>query len=313
MKNAPLGIRGGGHAPDKGERREEMKSRVSWVSRILPFLLISMAVSAMNAERFLPRADDTDVFSGVRAAIRQELRKDGVPSLAVGVAKKGKIIWEEAFGLADIARGIASTPETMYSLASISKPFTATGLMVLVERGLVDLDRPANDYLGEAKLTVFEGDASSVTVKHLLHHTAGLGTHWNFFFANEPAERPDMEESIRRYGICVWPPGTIYNYANFGYGILEHIIERASKMRYPDFMSTEVFEPLGLGRTSVITRAPGDDFVAQRYISARSVLPFYDFDHRGASAVYSSARDLLRFGMFHLKDRLPGQRKILRE
>ena len=76
-------------------------------------------------------------------------------------------------------------------------------------------------------------------------------------------------------------------------------------------MKTEVFEPLGLTRTSVIAAPYNQDYIAQRYSKNGKSLPFYDFDHRGASAIYSSAHDLVRFGMFHLNNNLPDQKPIL--
>ncbi len=258
-------------------------------------------------------SEKNDRFDQARIKIQKYLEENNVSSIAVAIAKDGAILWEEAFGFADVEKQIKATPHTMYSLASISKPMTATGLMILLERGLVELDQPANNYLGAAKLRAFEGDAAEATVKRILLQTAGLPMHWNFFFENNPYQRPDMEATIRRYGILVTPPGEQFNYANLGYGIIEYIIERVSQKPYPEFMKSEIFEPLGLTRTAVITAPFNEEYFAQRYTKNGDVLPFYDFDHRGASAIYSSAHNLVRFGMFHLKNNLPDQKQILSE
>lgn len=93
-----------------------------------------------------------DVFAVVRDHLAAAVAVGAVPSLAIAVARGDDILWEEAFGWADRERGLRATPDTPFALASMSKPLTATGLMVLVERGLVDLDRPINDYLGETKV-----------------------------------------------------------------------------------------------------------------------------------------------------------------
>ena len=76
-------------------------------------------------------------------------------------------------------------------------------------------------------------------------------------------------------------------------------------------MKSEVFEPLGLTRTAVFIQSPVENNVAQRYVENKDASPFFDFDHRGASAVYSSAHDLVRFGMFHLKNYLADQQQNL--
>jgi len=199
----------------------------------------------------------------------------------------------------------------MYSLASISKPITATGLMVLAERKQIDLDNPVNDYLGSAKLRARAGDAAEATVRRVAGHTSGLGLHYQFFYEDEPHRVPSMDETILRYGQLFTAPGERYQYSNLGYGVLDYLLERVSGRSYADFMRAEVFLPLGLTRMSVGI-APGlEKFAAARYNREGLRLPFYDFDHRGASAVYASAHDLVRFGMFHLKSRLPDQRAIL--
>ncbi len=99
----------------------------------------------MRASQGLPSSGvyaRDDQFASVRAFIQKQMIERSVPSVAVGVARDGKIIWEEGFGWANREERIPATPHTIYSLASISKPITATGLMVLKERGKIDLDRP---------------------------------------------------------------------------------------------------------------------------------------------------------------------------
>lgn len=241
------------------------------------------------------------------------MMRTNVPSVSVAVAQGGKIVWEEAFGWADREKMIPATPHTMYSLASISKPITATALMTLVEEGKVDLDRPANDYLGAGRITGLAGDASSATVRRVMSHTAGLPLHYQFYYADQAYPVVSNDETIARYAILTSPPGEAYEYSNLGYGIIDHIIARVSGMSYADFMRARIFAPLGLTRTSVGIGPGLEPYVAQRYDRKQRPLPFYDFDHRGGSAVYSSAHDLIRFGMFHLKDRVPGQHPVIRD
>ena len=250
-------------------------------------------------------------FDDVRRSIETKLLSHYVPSLAVAVAKDGKIIWEEGFGWADREKKIPTTEHTMYSLASISKPITATGLMVLVERGQVDLERPINDYLGDAKLNGRAFDASMATVRRVTNHTAGLPLHYQFFYEDEPYRRPAMDETIRRYANLVTPPGERWQYSNLGYGIIDYVIQRVSGRDYADFMREEVFVPLGLTRMSVHIGPGFEEFTATRYAPDGKPIPFYDFDHPGGSAIFSSAHDLARFGMFHLKNHLADQRPIL--
>ncbi len=259
----------------------------------------------------LPVLGAADRFEPVRETIRTQLRDTGVASVSVAVAQKGKIVWEEGFGWADKEKRIAATPHTMYSLASISKPITATGLMTLVAAGKLALDKPVNDYLGNGRIQGRAGDAAEATIRRVANHSSGLPLHYQFFYADEPYRKPSMDETILRYGNLVTPPGERHVYSNLGYGILGHVLSRLSGMSYPDFMRERVFMPLGLTHTSVDIGPGLEEHQAQRYGSDGLPIPFYDFDHPAASAVYSSAHDLVRFGMFHLKDHLADQQAIL--
>lgn len=281
------------------------------------FLGMALAVIALHPRDAFPafagdRGTAPDRFEAVRESILQRMKEDpSIPSIAVGVARDGKILWEEGFGWADRERRLASTPHTPYSVASVSKPITATGLMTLVRDGKVDLDSPANDYLGAVKLRAMIGDARDASIRRLANHTAGLPRHYQFFYADEPWRRPSEEETLRRYGNLVTPPGDYHEYSNLGYGVLDNVISRVSGQTYAQYMEQHVFVPLGLEHTSVDIAPRLRPIAATRYGEDGKPLPFYDVDHPGASSVYSSAHDLLRFAMFHLKDRLSGQEAIL--
>ena len=145
-------------------------------------------------------------FDDLRQWIQAQLVRGDVPSLSVAVARDGQILWEEGFGWADRERQVRATPHTRYSLASISKPMTATGLMVLVEEGRVDLDRPVNEYLGHPALRVRVGSAHAATVRRVANHTAGLPLHHHFFIEGAPAPTADGRDhpSLRPHRVCAW-------------------------------------------------------------------------------------------------------------
>ena len=281
-------------------------STISFLVLVLPPAASGQTTSRPDTASILDRR-----FDALRSRIERGVRMDSLVSLSVAVAVQGNVVWEEAFGWADRERRIRATPHTMYSLASVSKPITATGLMVLRERRRLGLDRSVNQLLGGAKLTAFLGNADKATVRHLLWHTSGLPTHYRFIYSDESIPVPSMDETIARYGILVNPPGAVYEYSNLGYGVLSYLIERLSGRSFADFMRAEVFGPLGMIRASVDIGPGLAAFAATRYTADRRPIPFYTFDHPGASAVFASGHDLLRFALFHLKEHLPDQRPIL--
>ncbi|MBN2415674.1 beta-lactamase family protein [bacterium] len=273
-------------------------------------LVLATIISAITCSGKKSSAD-SDGFEQCSASIRDIIESTHTPSLSVAVAKDGIILWEESFGWADREKHIRATPQTVYSLASVSKPITATAMLLLAERGAIDLDEPIQSYLGESGLTVYEGDAEDATVMRLLHHTAGLPTIWNFYFDGGERKRPPISESIKRYGIITSPPGTAYEYSNLGYGIAEHIIEQVSGRHFAEFMRKEIFEPLNLENTFVIVDTSQYNSIACRYLENKSVSPFYDVMSRGGGGICSSVHDLVRFGMFHLKNHLSNQKAII--
>ena len=269
------------------------------------------AAAAVASDGAAQIAHESDRYATVRDYIRSQLVTTSVPSIAVAVFRAGRIDWEQGFGWADREARIEATPNTSYSLASISKSFTATGLMVLAAQNRIDLDKPVNDYLGDGKLTARIGNAADATVRSVANHTSGLPFHAQFFYYDEPYRRPPMDLTILRYGNIIDRPGAHYNYSNLGYGILGEVLAHQSHKTYGDFMRESVFLPLGLTRTSVGVPEALKPFVAARYETNGARLPYYDTDHPGASEVFSSAHDLIRFAAFHLKAHLSDQKQIL--
>jgi CubicO group peptidase (beta-lactamase class C family) len=270
---------------------------------------LALAIGFVLSSIAAATADDR--FEPVRQRIAKALVDHNIPSIAVAVAHEGEIVWEQAFGWADRENRSAANEHTLYSLASISKPITATGLMVLVEQKKLDLDKPANDYLGVAKLRAHRGDAADASLRRIANHTSGLPLHYQFFYADEDYRPPTRDETIRRFGNLMTEPGEHYQYSNLGYGVLDYVIQRASGNSFAGYMREEVFLPLGLTHTSVGVGGALEPHQAIRYTPDGRRIPSYEFDHDGASAVYASAHDLARFAMFHLKEHLPDQRAIL--
>ncbi|MHC4695920.1 MAG: serine hydrolase domain-containing protein [Planctomycetota bacterium] len=249
-------------------------------------------------------------FDEVRASVMKSVADGFLPSVAIAVAKDGKIIWEEAFGWADKERKIKATPRTPYALASLSKTFTATAVMILVEQGKIDLEKPINDYLGSAKLTSRVGSAEVATVRRILNHRAGLPPYCDFLFEGESQLRRSIRETIHRYGVLTYEPG-ICIYSNLGYVLLANVISRVSDTSYAQFVRDEVLIPLGMNDSYVVVDSSREPGTATAYNPQGQPIPGAHLHHGGSAGVHGSAHDMVRFGMFHLKNDVPGQKQIL--
>jgi len=242
-------------------------------------------------------------FTRVRKFIQEQIVATTVPSVAVAVARRGEILWEEGFGWADRENRVPATEHTMYETASLTKSFTATAIMLLAEQKKLDLDRPANDYLGAARLTSPKWDPAGATVRRLLTHTAGLTSFDDHRFP--------PGETIRRYGTIFWRPGERFDYSNLGYVTLGEVISHISGKSYADFFRDEVFWPLGMTHASIGT-APGlEKHIAVIYPWESARIDRHEPLTPGANGALCSAHDLVRFGMFHLKAHLADQKAIL--
>jgi CubicO group peptidase (beta-lactamase class C family) len=250
-------------------------------------------------------------IEGFRAKIRK-IVDDGktTPSLAVAVAVGGRMVWSEGFGFADREARVSATSRTPYSIASVTKPFTATALMILVERQRLALDEPLGRFLGSLSRP---GVASpgEVTLRRVLGHVGGFPIHYQYFFDDQPERPLSFEDTMRCYGSEVERPGSRYTYSNLGFGALGEAVARVSGQRYRDFLAREIFAPLGLTRASVPERAEEAAGAARRYGRDGRPIPFFVTDFPGGSAVHASVEDVARFGAFHAGTLMDGQRAVL--
>ncbi len=267
--------------------------------RLLPALLVSLFFSLESSMNLLAKQPDFDDISGW---IERQLKYTGNPSLSVAVVKEGEIVFARGFGWADKQKRRKANEHTSYSLASISKPITATGIQLLAQAGKIDVDQPANRYLGKSGIQNPFGEDDEITVRQLLNHTSGLGLHYQFYYHGDEYPVPDRDTTIDHYAIATRQPGTSYYYCNLGYGILDYIITRQSGKSYPEFMQRALFESLGMQNSFAGLPSEKQKNVAVRYDRQGNPLPLYEFDHDGGSAVYASAHDLAQFALLHLED-----------
>jgi CubicO group peptidase (beta-lactamase class C family) len=244
-------------------------------------------------------------FASVQAFIEQKIANEHVPSVSVAVARKGEIIWEKGLGWANREKRVPASERSMYSLASVTKLMTASAIMVLRDGKQLDLDRPVNDYLGSAKLTSPVWNPSDATVRRVATHTAGLATYDNGYYCR--GNEGNCEDiMIRRFGVLIWRPGERFDYSNLGYGVLGDVIRHVSGMKYGDFLTKQVLAPLGMMHCSIGIASGLEAYEAQRYSgsdgSPADWSPNEPSSQEAASSVFCSAHDLLRFGMFHLKE-----------
>ncbi|RKF18944.1 class A beta-lactamase-related serine hydrolase [Altericroceibacterium spongiae] len=219
------------------------------------------------------------------------------PGCAAGVFSHGEPVWMGAGGAADLATGEALTIDSRFYAGSLSKQFTALGIMKLVEAGKVDLDAEVQTYIPD-----FPHYDAPVTVRMLLHHISGMRDALGLM---RMAGVPDLSKSDLRTALQLlhrqkapdFTPGTHYSYSNGGYLLLADIIQRASDMPYQDYMRETVLDPLGMTRSFFLAAPPPPGTMVHGYKAKNGKYVVQDDfpSFSGSGGLVTSIRDLARY------------------
>ncbi len=212
------------------------------------------------------------------------------------VAKAGKPVFREAFGLANRELNVALTPESLLRLGSITKQFTSASIMQLVQQGKISVDDPVSKYYAAAPAAW-----SKITVKHLLNHHSGIPSYTSLpgFFEKDAslARTPEQIIELTRDMPLEFEPGAKHVYNNTGYVLLGYIIEKVSGETYADYLQAHILTPLGLKHTGyddtttlLPGRAAGYGFENGAWVNA----PYLSMTlPHAAGSLYSNVDDLL--------------------
>jgi CubicO group peptidase (beta-lactamase class C family) len=268
----------------------------------------------MAAERPGRAAQTDSRFDQLSALVAAKMAEYGVPGVALGVVKDGRVI-ARGFGETNHEQPLAIDPDTVFPIASISKTVTATAIMRLVEQGKMDLAAPVQKYLPDFRVQD-EAASRSVAIWHLLTHTPG----WEGQLTTEDRGAATLESfaaSLKDLQQLA-PPGAVWSYNNAGFTLAGRIIEVVTGQSIHDALRTLVFAPLGLSRA--FTRL--EDVVTHRFSVAHRqaagqtsvIRPFSRSSSITAGGVFMSLNDLLAYGRFHLGDGTgrDGQRVLAR-
>ncbi len=194
---------------------------------------------------------------------------------------------------------------TVFQVASLGKWLTAWGVMVLVEEGEIDLDAPVSTYLSRWDLPASEFDASEVTVRRLLSHTAGLIDSLGYDGFDRAQDRQTLEASLTTAEdaspgndgrtILGSEPGSAWNYSGGSYTLLQLVIEEVSGTSFAAFMQDRVFEPLAMERTTFDHDAAIELGLAQNFLPDGSTQPFRWYTALAATSLFTTSEDLARF------------------
>jgi CubicO group peptidase (beta-lactamase class C family) len=265
----------------------------------------------------------------VDALLAQWTAAGRTPGAAVRVIRHGTVTHAKEYGLADIEKNLPITPNTAFLLASLTKPFTALAVMILVEKGELSYDARLSEFFPD-----FPHYARTVSVRHLLHHTSGFGDYRDplidagLLDPDDPYPRsartppssiePTCKQALAalaRQKDLLFVPGEEYRYSNAGYLILAQIVEQFASHSYPAFLNENIFGPAGMAYSEVPVERWRE--VARRAVSYRRTDGAYeDIDYTplnllyGEDGIYSTVEDIVRWDQALYTDKLVKQSSL---
>jgi len=217
---------------------------------------------------------DPELAEWLEIYIKDTMEDKHSPAIAIGIVEGDKLIYQGYFGWANIEEETPVTPSTVFRIGSISKTFTAIGLMQQWEKGAFDMDDPVNDYTPYPLVIQKDKSCSPVTFRHMFTHTSGGGEFMSYrslfqaegsLFLAPGRERPPLSEIYKdglRPRVC---PGVKWAYCNFCYGGLGFVLEEISGETFEEYTQNRVLAPIGMNDSSFYENDQIMENVAQGY------------------------------------------------
>lgn len=240
-------------------------------------------------------------FQQLDEFVRERMVAACTPGFAAAFFDKDESARVATYGYANLETKTPVTPETLFEIGSITKTFTAVAVMQSVEKGLLDLHRPVTDYLPWFDV---QTEYESITLHHLLTHTAGL--------VGVIDKTPDIRSAVwaLRDTEVAWPPGSQCSYSDAGYQTLALILETIHKKPFADIIRTNIFEPLGMGSSEPVLTHQIRPRLATGYRSLYDDRPSHASHplvpvtwmevSSGDCSIASTAEDMAKFGQLLL-------------
>ena len=295
------------------------QKKYSFFIIIVLCLLISsshLATTAKPIENNTHESKDSHLPQNhIDVFMKMLMRISRVPSVSACVIKDENITWLKAYGYYNIEEKKQATDTTIYNIASISKPITATALLQLYEQGLFDLDDDINSYL---PFTVIHPDypETPITFRMILAHQSGLSEDPLQFYRYFPAEQcpvplyPWIQTYLNpdgaNYTDNIWSsdePGHTFHYANVGYALIGYLVERISGQPFHQYCQDHIFDPLDMNNSSYLLKDLDLTRVAMPYQHVLNIhIPCGHHCYIGypCGSVHTSVKELAHFIIAHM-------------
>lgn len=266
------------------------------------------SVTAGPAPAPLTQADANAWLDGMMPSM---LHGYDIAGAVVVIVKDGKVLTQRGYGFADVEKRTPVDPEkTLFRPGSISKLFTWTAVMQLVEQGKIDLDKDINTYLD---YRVDGRGGKVITMRHLMTHRAGFEETERDLSTYDPKHNMSNEQRLKAFvPKHIADPGEIAAYSNYGSALAGYIVQRVSGMPFDDYVERKIFQPLGMNQSSFRQPLPAnlEAQMSKGYVTASDpALPFEYISVSPAGSLSATGADIARFMIAHLQNGQPLMRQ----
>jgi len=190
------------------------------------------------------QTDNEFIQTSLSTEIERMIEETGIPSISIVLIERDSLTWAKSFGHSNVKLQTSATTSTVYSTGSTTKPFLAVAILQLVEKGILDLDEPVNNYLAEP-LPKFSDTSKPITLRHLLSHQSGIPASADFVSLWGKEHRKSLKEIVSGIKL-VREPEKLFEYSNDGFVVATLALEEQTGMKYGDYVDTYILKPLGL-------------------------------------------------------------------
>lgn len=273
-------------------------------ARRLRFTVLAAALwSAVSfAEAPAPELSAPDLSAFVDGMLPSAMATGDIAGAVVVIVQDDHIVLAKAYGYSDMEKRTPVSPEkTLFRPGSISKLFTWTAIMQLVEAGKLDLDHDINEYL-DIKIPGYGGQP--IKLRHLLTHTAGFEERLKDLLLEDVNQLKPLE-AVLKEGVPdrIYPPGAVPAYSNYAAALAGYIVQRASGMSYDEYIEQRIFQPLGMHDSTFRQPVPKSLLpqLSNGYLEASGeVVPFEVCPDAPAGSLSASGTDMAQFMLAHL-------------
>ncbi len=279
------------------------------------FYAITLAV-AFCPDLILAQEADGRFQKQLQPIIEQVMLQQSIPGLAVAIVENQKVVYAKGFGVKNLANESEKvTPQSLFHMASVTKPFVATSIMQLVEKGKIDLDAPVVKYLPYFRMK--DERYAAVTVRQMLCHISGMPDVRDYEWDKPQYDEGALERYVRSLSdlSLIAAPGAKWQYSNMAYEILGDVIAKVSGETFEGYVRQHILTLLGMKNSTLLLKEASPQLLTTPHVlndeyevAVSKVFP-YNRAHSPSSTLYSNVLDMARWAMANMnRGELDGKR-----